>query len=228
MIVLCPQTVLNASALETRSLPKKVIGRVLIIPREAGIGTWARLVLEMQLFRYLTALLPFLAMILFSRDLALPVTQAPLVMFLVIALIEMKVLRRSDAARARLMPEAEADRIIDAFSFRAKGLLRRIAARRGIAAGDLRLVAEQSELARVPPLTYLSVQSADPSPHLVDLAPEDRAILADLFDADLSERDLHRAGQRKEQAIHEVRIEAAGVSAHARLAAWIDAQPVEV
>lgn len=227
MIVLCPETVLNPSALETRSIPKKVIGRVQILPRGAGIGLWARLVLEMQLVRYLSALLPFLAIILISRDFALPVTQAPLAMVLVIGVIELKVLRRSEASRARLMPEAEADRILDAFAFRAKAALRRIAARRGIAAGELRLVAEQSELARVPPLTFISVQSDAPAPHVVDLTAEDRAILADLFDDALTERDLHRANQRLDQAIREVRIEAAGVSAHGRLAAWMDAQKVE-
>jgi hypothetical protein len=227
MIVLSPDTVLNAAALETRSLPKKVIGRVQILPRRAGLGTWARLVLEMQLVRYLSALLPFLAILLISRDYALPVTQAPLAMVLVIGVIELKVLRRSDASRARLMSQAEADRILDAFAFRAKALLRRIAARRGLASGELRLVAEQSELARVPPLTFVSVQSADPSPHVVALDAGDRAILAELFDDSLSERDLHRAQQRIDQAIRDVRIEAAGVSAHGRLAAWLDAQAAE-
>lgn len=181
----------------------------------------------MQLLRYLSALLPFLALILFSRDLALPVTQAPLAMILVIGIIELKVLRLSPAARERLMTEAEADRIHDAFAFRAKALLRQIAARQGIAEGELCLVAEQSELARVPPLTFISVQSAQPSPHLVDLKAADRDILNDLFDETLTERDLHRAGLRKDDVLHEVRIEAAGVSAHARLSAWMDAQPVE-
>lgn len=227
MIVLSTETVLNPSALETRSLPKKVIGRVQILPRRAGLRTWMRLIFEMQLIRYLSALLPFVAMILFSRDLALPVTQAPLVMILVIAAVELKVLRLSERARERLMTAAEADRIHDAFAFRAKALLRRIAARRGVAEGELRLVAEQSELARVPPLTFVSVQSAEPDSHVVPLSAEDRAILDGLFDADLSERDLHRANLRIEDTLCEVQIEAAGVSAHARLSAWMDAQTVE-
>lgn len=227
MIILSPETVANSGALETRSLPKKIIGRVQIIPRGAGPGTWLRLMLEMQFLRYLVALVPFLLPIFLSRDLALPVTQAPLAMVLVIGVIELKVLRLSDAARARLMDEAEADRILDAFAFRARAMLRRIAARRGLSEGELRLVAEQSELARVPPLTFVSVQSSDPSPHVVPIEAADRQILSELFDRDLSERDLHRAQLRKEQPIQDVGIEASGVSAHARLAAWIDAQAAE-
>lgn len=105
--------------------------------------------------------------------------------------------------------------------------MRRIAARRGMAEGELRLIAEQSELARVPPLTFVSVQSAEPSSHVVPLTPEDRMILSELFDAELSERDLHCANLRVEEALREVRIEAAGVSAHARLAAWMHAQKME-
>ena len=227
MIILSPETVLNASALETRSLPKKIIGRVQILPRKAGFQTWARLVLEMQLIRYLVTLLPFLALILFSRDLALPVTQAPLAMLIVIGIVELKVLRLSKPARERLMSTAEADRIHDAFAFRAKAILRRFAARRAIAEGELRLVAEQSELARVRPLTFVSIQSADPSPHVVALTLEDRGILNGLFDDTLTERDLHRANLRRDDVINDVQIEAAGVSAHARLAAWIDTHAVE-
>lgn len=103
MIILCSDTVLNASVLDTRSLPKKITGRVQIIPRGAGLRIWARLILEMQLVRYLSALLPFLAMILFSRDLALPVPQAPLAITLVIGVVEMKLLRLSQRAREQLM-----------------------------------------------------------------------------------------------------------------------------
>ncbi|OAN76810.1 hypothetical protein A8B78_15075 [Jannaschia sp. EhC01] len=227
MIILSPETVLNPSVLETRSLPKKVIGRVQILPRGAALSTWIRLIFEVQFLRYLFALLPFLALILFSRDLALPVTQAPLAMILVIGVVELKVLRLSKPARERLMTQADADRIHDAFAFRAKALLRRIAARRGIAAGELRLLADQSELARVAPLTFVSIQSADPSPHIVALAPEDREILRGLFDESLSENDLQRANLRVDDALRDVRLDAEGVSAHARLAAWMDAQAVE-
>jgi hypothetical protein len=90
----------------------------------------------------------------------------------------------------------------------------------GIAEGELMLVAEQSELARVPPLTLVSVQSAVPEPHVMDLDAEERAILEEtLFDAELTERMLHDVNMREGQPIREVRIEARSVSAHARLAA---------
>jgi hypothetical protein len=220
MFIVAPQTIANAGVLETRSLPKKVFGRVQLVPKGAGIGLWARLILEIQFLRYIAALVPFIAIPFLSNDLALPVTQAPLAMVLVIAVVEMRVLRLTERARKRLVSEDEAERRIDAFTFRAKAALRRIAARRGIAEGEIMLVAEQSELARVPPLTLVSVQSAVPEPHVLDLDAEDRAILEEtLFDTDLTERMFHEANMREEQPIREVRIEARSVSAHARLAA---------
>ncbi len=222
MFVLSPETLRNPGVLETRSLPKKIFGRVQVIPRGRSVGLWARLLVEVQLLRYLTALLPFVIVLLFSRDLALPVTQAPLAMVLLIGVVELKVLRLSDKARERLMDEAEAERIIDAVSFRAKAALRRIAARRGIEAGELLLFAEQSELARLTPLTLVSVQSPEPSPHVLDLDEGDRDILFTLFDDSVTERDFHRANLRLDTMMREVRVEAAGVSAHARLAAWMD------
>jgi hypothetical protein len=124
--------------------------------------------------------------------------------------------------------EDEAARRIDAFTFRARAALRRIAARKGIAEGEIMLVAEQSELARVPPLTLVSVQSAVPEPHVMDLDPEDRAILQEgLFDEELTERMLHEANMREGQPIREVRIEARSVSAHARLAAALNGRGTE-
>jgi hypothetical protein len=220
MLIVAPQTISNAGVLETRSLPKKFFGRVQLFPKGAGPGLWARLILEIQFLRYMAALVPFIAIPFLSSDLALPVTQAPVAMVLVIAVVELKVLRLSDRARERLLTEDEAARRVDAFTFRARAALRRIAARKGIAEGELMLVAEQSELARVTPLTLVSVQSAVPGPHVMDLDVEDRAILQDtLFDADLTERMLHEANMREGQPIREVRIEARSVSAHARLAA---------
>jgi hypothetical protein len=220
MLIVAPQTIANAGVLETRSLPKKFFGRVQLFPKGAGLGLWARLILEIQFLRYMAALVPFIAIPFMSNDLALPVTQAPLAMVLVIALVEMRVLRLSDRARQRLVTDDEAARRLDAFTFRARAALRRIAARRGIAEGEIMLVAEQSELARVPPVTLVSVQSAVPEPHVLDLDAEDRAILQEtLFDAELTERMLHAVNMREGQPIREVRIEARSVSAHARLAA---------
>lgn len=226
MLIVTAETIANASVLETRSLPKKFFGRVTLIPRGGSVRLWARLILEMQFVRYMAALVPFIAIPFMSNDLALPVTQAPLAMVLVIAVVEMRVLRLTDRGRQRLMSQDEAARIVDAFTFRARQALRRIAARRGMSEGELALVLEQSELARVTPLTLVSVQSPVPGPHVLDLDPDERAILRDtLFDAELSERMLRDANLREERHIREVKVAAESVSAHARLAAWMDRRP---
>ncbi len=223
MLVVAPDTILNPAVLETRSLPKKFLGRVQLLPRRGGAGLWARFILEMQFVRYMVALVPFIAIPLLSNDLALPVTQAPLAMLVVIAIVELKVLRLSRRGRERLISEDEAARRIDAFTFRARAALRKIAARRDIAEGEMMLVLEQSELARVSPLTLVSLQSATPSPHVLDLDAAERGILQEtLFDSELTERMVHAANLREDRMIREVRIEARSVSAHARLAAWMD------
>jgi hypothetical protein len=180
----------------------------------------------MQLLRYLAALIPFVALPLMSRDLAAPVTQAPLAMLVVIGLVEMKVLRLSTAGRRCAVGEDEAARRLDTLAFRARACLRRIAARHDIAEGELRLVIEQSELARIPPLTLVSVQTDTPGPRLLALDSEDRAVLAGLFDADLTERDLLAVNHREDRYIRDIAQEARAVSAHARLAAYLDKQAV--
>lgn len=223
MLIVTRETLRNPGVLETRSLPKKFFGRVQVIPRGGGAGLTLRLIFEMQFLRYLAALAPFAAIPFLSRDLALPITQAPIAMLMLIAIVEMKVLRLSARGRERLVDEDEAARRLDLFTFRARAVLRRIAARHGLGEGELALVAEQSELARVAPLTFVSVQTALPEPHLLDLDTEDRALIeAGLFDADLTERMLHAVNLREDVYLREARIEAAGVSAHARLAAALE------
>ena len=222
MLIVSDTTIANARVLKTRALPKKFFGRVQLLPKGAGMRLWLRLIVEMQLVRYLSALLPFVAIPLMSRDLALPVTQAPLAMLVVIAFVEMKVLRLSKAGRARAVGEDEAARRLDALAFRARAALRQIAARHGIAEGELRLVVEQSELARIAPLTLVSVQCDQPAPRLLSLDAQDRAILAGLFDAALSERDLLAVNHREDRYIRDIAQEARAVSAHARLAAVLE------
>lgn len=222
MLIVTDATIANRRVLETRSLPKKFLGRVQLVPKGAGPGLWLRMIVEMQLVRYLSALLPFVAIPLMSRDLALPVTQAPLAMLIVIAFVEMKVLRLSKAGRARAVDADEAARRLDALAFRARAALRQIAARHGIAEGELRLVVEQSELARIAPLTLVSVQCAEPAPRLLALDAGDRAALAGLFHADLTERDLLAVNHREDRYIRDIAQEARAVSAHARLAAALE------
>jgi hypothetical protein len=222
MLIVTDTTIANRGVLETRSLPRKFLGRVQLVPRRASLGLWLRLMVEMQLLRYLAALLPFVVMPLVARDTAAPIMQAPLAMVVVIGLVEMKVLRLSKSARARAVDADGAARRLDTLAFRAKAALRKIAARQGIAEGELRLVIEQSELARIPPLTLVSVQTDRPKPRLLSLDAADRAVLAGLFDADLTERDLLAVNHRDDLYIRDIAQEARAVSAHARLAAALE------
>lgn len=222
MLIVTDATIANRGVLETRSLPKKFLGRVFLVPRGAGFGLWLRFVAEMQFLRYLLVLMPFLALPLISRDMALPVMQAPLVMVLLVAVIELRVLRLSKAARAGVVDPDSADRRLDTLAFRAHACLRRIAARHAIPEGELHLVIEQSELARIPPLTLVSVQTDRPEPRLMALDAEDRAALAGLFDAALTERDLLAVNHRSDTYIRAIAQEARAVSAHARLAAFLE------
>lgn len=225
MLIVCEDTIRNAGILETRSLPRKFFGRVQVVPRGGPPGLWLRLLIEMQLLRYLGALLPFVILPFTSQNAALGVTQAPLAMVVVIAIVELRVLRLTDGQRRALMDEDEAARRLDTLAFRARACLRQIAARRGIDTGELHLVVEQSELARIAPLTFVTVQAADPSPHVLALDAGDRQVIADgLFDTAFSERDLHAVNQYQEAYVRDFGQDARGVSAHTRLAARLAAR----
>jgi hypothetical protein len=119
---------------------------------------------EVQVVRCGLTLLPFALAPLMLRDLALPVMEAPALMLIVVGLVEMRELRLSKAARARAVPEDEAAVRLDTLAFRARACLRRIAANHQMVEGTLRLVIEQSELAHIPALTLVSVQTEAPSP----------------------------------------------------------------
>lgn len=224
MFVVTRDTIVGRAPLDMRSLPRKFLGRVLVIPRAgAGWGVIWRLVFEMQMLRYFVALAPFLVAMLVWPHLALPIAQAPLAMILFIALIETKLLTYTPEARKALLPEAEAGRILDTLTFRARGLLPAIAARHGIEAGRLHLVVEQSEIARIAPLTLVSVQAEDP-PRILDLSQTDRAEIGTLFDAELTEKMLHKVNARDRSYIRDIALEARSVSAHTRMAARIKAR----
>ena len=223
MLILTNATMWNPGVLETRSLPKKFLGRVLVLPLNPGFRTWARLTVELQPLRFLVTLLPFAVAPMMSRDLAVPVMQAPALMLILVFLVEMKLLRLAVKARARQVGTDEAARRLDTLAFRARNCLRRIAARHDLQEGTLRLVVEQSELARVPPLTLVTVQSDTPGPHVLPLDPEDREVLRQgLFDDALTERDLLAVNHRDNRYIREITQEARAVSAHARLAALLE------
>ncbi len=90
MLILTNATMWNPGVLETRSLPKKFLGRVLVLPLNPGFRTWARLTVELQPLRFLVTLLPFAVAPMMSRDLAVPVMQAPALMLILVFLVEMK------------------------------------------------------------------------------------------------------------------------------------------
>lgn len=227
MLILTTSTLWNPAVLETRSLPKKFLGRVMVVPSRASAAQWARLLVEMQLLRYTATLLPFVAGPLLAPDLAVPVMQAPLLMVVLVVLVESRVLRLTKTARAALVTPDEAARRLDTLAFRARACLRRIAARHDLREGALRLVVEQSELARIAPLTLVSVQSDTPDPHVLTLDADDRAMLQrDLFDDAFTERDLLAVNHRDTLYIREIAQEARAVSAHARLAAMLDMKRV--
>lgn len=223
MLVVTEDTIANRGVLETRSLPKRFFGRVTLFPRKAPLGLRLRLLLEIQVLRYFGALAPFVLIPLIWRNTALPISQAPLVMLIAIAAVELRVLRLSKRARARAVPQDEAARRLDMLAFRARACLRRIAARQGMAEGELRLVIEQSELARVPALTLVSVQTETPEPRLLSLSDADVAILQDgLFDEAFTEAHLLAVNHREDRYLRDIAQEARAVSAHARLAAVLD------
>ena len=227
MLIVTEATTINRGVLDTSSLPKKFFGRVLLLPRGARVGQWIRLTVEIQALRYLVTLLPFALIPFFSRDLALPVMEAPALMVALVALVELKVLRLSKSARTRAITADEAARRLDILSFRARACLRRIAALHDINVGQLRLVVEQSELARFSPLTLVSVQSETPRPHLLKLDAKDQAVLqSGLFDADFTERDLLALNQRDDMYLRDVAQETRAVSAHSRLAAFLEQREV--
>ncbi len=223
MFVVSPSTMANSAALETRTVPKRMLGRIAVIPRRgAGLRLWLRLILEFQLLRFLIPLLPFVAAMLIWPHLALPISQAPVPMLLVIGVVEMRVLALTPDARKRLLSEDKAAQTLDALTFNARGILTKLAAARDLQTGELTLVVEQSELARVPPLTLVSLQQAEPDPLVLDLSAQEREMVAaELFSDGFTEADLHKASLRVNQNLHDVTLDVASISAHARMSAML-------
>ena len=168
-------------------------------------------------------MLPFVAAGLVWPSLALPLGSAPVLMLIAIGLVELRLLRIPKNKRRALRTEAEVARTLDTLTLRGRRILAQIAARRGIETGRLFLVVEQSDIARIPPLTVASVQLEEGKTRLVPLTPEERAVIRDgLFDAEFTERQLFLANQAEGETLRAVTFEARAVSAHARLAAFLD------
>lgn len=225
VFVLSPETVWNPSILEFSTAPRKILERGLILPRrDVTRGFIARAVFESQVLRFATVLLPFGIAAIVWPGAALPISQAPLVMLFAIGVVELRCLRVPRDKRAQMTTEAEAARALDTLNFRGRRILAQLAAARGIESGTIYLVVEQSDMVRVPPMTIVSVQLDEGKSRLVPLTAEERALIRDgLFDDEFTERQLFLANQREGVSLRSVSFEARGVSAHARLAAFLDA-----
>ena len=221
MFILTPDTIWNPHVLEMRQVPRRVFGRVMIFPRRgAGLGLWLRLIFEIEVLRYLGALLPFLLGAVIYPQYALAISQAPLPMLIVIYFVEAKLLRLNRTRAKALASRAEVERGMDLLRVRSVAILSKIAAGRGLVDGRLHLVVEQSEIWRMPPLTLVSVQS-EAGPEVMRLTAEERSLVAGLFDEAFGERDLLRANLAAGECLRDVAFDLRGVSAHARLAALI-------
>lgn len=219
MFIITPKTISNRAALEFRQIPRRFLGRSFVWPRQGG--GWRlklRLVFEIELLRYLVALAPFAVSALAWRDSALAIAQAPALMVLVIYGVEMRFLRLSKSAREALLTPADRDRLMDLLAERSRKILTRIGAGRRLAGGALHLVIEQSELARVPPLTLVSVQSDD-GPAILDLTDADCALIREtLFAAPLTEDVMHTLSLTRKDMVCAISLEMRSIPAHARMA----------
>lgn len=219
LVILSPDTVANPAALRLRRLGEPMLGRGFrLIPRGTR-GALRRVVLDQPFVRYMLALSPFPAMMLIWPDLALPIAQAPLLMFGLVYAVESRVLAIPDPARRKtLVPPEETARVTDLLGLRSRQILSRIAAGRGMRSERLHLVVEQSRLARVAPLTLVSVQIGEPRAEILPLRAEERAIIAAmLFDDTLDEARLHLVNLAENRFLRSHTIEARSLSAHARL-----------
>ncbi len=221
IFVMSKDTVANRSVLEMRSVPKRLLSLgVTVWPR--GLFRTAlfwRVLFEKSLPRYIIALSPFPALILARPDWSLGLSQAPLAMFGFVLLVESYVLSiPSPEKRRALASETEAAQKLDLLQVRAREVLKKISAGRGLRDGALHLVIEQSGLLRVPPLTQVSVQIDGETPCFMDLKAQERALIAtSLFDEQLTEDDLRRVNVAQNKQLRSYMFDPRDVSAHARL-----------
>ncbi len=220
MFVVSPATVWNPGALDMRQVPRRIFGRVLLIPRRGlPFGLIWRMVFETQMLRFMAVLAPFVVAMLIWRDSALSIAQAPLVMIALIMFFETRVLRIPKERRANIIDPAEAERGLDLLQVRGRAILTRIAAGRKLTEGTLHLVVEQSDMAYITPLTFVSVQS-EVGPELLRLTREEETLIRrKLFGVPLTERRLLKINLSRNEFLRDVALDVRSISAHARLAA---------
>ncbi len=226
LFVLTPSSITNPAALRPVRVPHHVLGRPFGIRPRGGPASavfW-RLLLEQSLTRYVLALAPFPIAMLIWPELALPISQAPVLMFGVVLYIESNVLSVPTPDKRRAMIDRDAAaRGLDLLRERGRDILTRVAARRDLAEGTFHLVVEQSAMARVAPFSLVSIQIEGPAPAVLDLDPAEQHLLREnLFAGDLTERLLQRINLADNRFLRGVALDARSVSAHARLAALDD------
>jgi len=243
LFVVAPDTVRSVQRLNLRRVGSQMLGRGFRVVPRGWLFAWSRggpddacrgrpparvfwrILFDQAPFRYCLALSPFPIAMLLRPDLALAISQAPLLMFALVVLIESSVLSVSTPAkRHRLIEASEAARGLDILQQRGRDVLSRIAAGRRLTTERLHLVIEQSGLARVPVLTLVSVQQEGAAPGdrpiLLDLDADERALVAErLFVDTLTEGRLHLINLRENKFLRDIALEATAVTAHARLMA---------
>ena len=124
----------------------------------------------------------------------------------------MRLLRPSAKARAALLTPAEQDRALDLLAAALQGNL-------NASQGALHLVIEQSELARVAPLTLVTVQWSK-GPVVLDLSPDERTLIRDtLFAPPLTEAAMQKLSLARNETVQSVEVGLRTIPAHARMAA---------
>ena len=223
ILVLASETVWNSGILKFSTAPRKILQRGMILPRrDATFGGKLRFFFESQVLRYAVTLIPFVAAGLTWPSLALPLGSAPALMVVAIGVVELRVLRIPKAKRAAIATDAEVARTLDTLNFRGRKILAQLAAGRDMRSGEIYLVVEQSDLARIPPLTIVSMQLDHGKSRLVELTSQERAQIREgLFDDEFTEHELMKANQRDGVFLRSVSFQTRGVTAHARLDAFL-------
>ncbi|MEM9708199.1 MAG: hypothetical protein AAF871_05355 [Pseudomonadota bacterium] len=215
--------IVNRSLLTTKSVPRRVLSLGLfLVPRvPPWRGVFWRAIFEHALARYTVALSPFVIVMAIWPRMALPIAEAPLLMFLFVWLFEKYGLSVPSAeARRALILEDEAGRLLDRIRVAGEAQLSRIGADREIETGMLHLVIEQSAYARVPPLTLVSVLLEAEKIEILNLSRDEcDALGRALFPEADTERALHRAGLAEGVQIRRFAFDPRTITAHARLAA---------
>lgn len=227
IFLLSPSSIANPDVLRNPRPPKPVLGRGFAIrPRGALLSpAFRRLLFEQSLTRYLVALAPFPIAMAIWPELALPISQAPVLMFGIVLFIETSVLSvPTPEKRRKLIDRDAAEAGLDRLRARGREALARIAARRDLQEGTLHLVIEQSAMARVPPFTIVSLQYEGPrGPAVLDPDPFEAALMVEgVFGDGIDERLLQRINLAENRFLRSVSIDVRSVSAHARLAALAD------